>query len=113
MKRIAGLGADPEDINNIVRANLRKILGDRTPEAYCKERGRQLYYVSGTKKGRKVAPRALRYAVSGERGDSPRLDLIAAVAAKEGFAPFQLLVPSDRAPHARRWDDARPAPRPS
>jgi hypothetical protein len=103
-----GPGDDPDDLNKIVQANIRKILGDRTPEAYCNERGRQLYYVSGRKRGSKVAPRALRYAVTEEQ--SPRLDLIAAIAAKEGIAPHQLLIATDRPPQARRWDDQVAAP---
>jgi hypothetical protein len=97
-----------EDLNKIVQANIRRILGDRTPEAYCNELGRQLYYVSGNKRGRKVAPRALRYAITEEQ--SPRLDLIAAVAAKERIAAHRLLIPIDRPPLARRWDDDRSSP---
>ena len=85
-----GAAARGMDINGLVAKNLRKILGEgRSPEVYCQERGRELFYVSGSKKGKKVAPRALRYALDEEQ--SPRLDLVAAVAAKEGLHPYQLL----------------------
>ena len=79
---------DFPDINGLVSANLKRVLGKRTPEAYCEEKPK-LRYVSGSKKGKAVAPRALRYAVDGEQ--APRLDLIAAVAAKEDLHPYQLL----------------------
>ena len=82
-------GASIEDINKLVTGNLKKILGNRSPEDYCAEHGRVLRYVSGKKRGRKVAPRALRYAVDGKQ--PPRLDLIAAVAFKEDLQPYQLL----------------------
>lgn len=103
----AVMGAIPaEDINKVVQTNIAKILGERTPETYCNEKNRVLYYVSGAKKGKKVSPRALRYAISEEQ--SPRLDMIAAIAAKEGIAPHNLLISPDRPPAQRRWDD-RPA----
>lgn len=77
------------DLNTIAQENIRKILGGRTPEAYCGKPPDRLRYVSGTKKGKPVAPRAIRYALSGE--NSPRLDLIAAIAHKEDLQPYQLL----------------------
>ncbi len=80
--------ARDQDINRLVAANLQKILKDRSPETYCAE-GRGLHYISGTKKGKRVSERALRYATTGEQ--SPRLDLIAAVADKEDLLPYQLL----------------------
>lgn len=79
---------DFPDINELVSANLKRVLGKRTPEAYCGEKPK-LLYVSGSKRGKAVAPRALRYAIDGEQ--APRLDLIAAVAAREGLHPYQLL----------------------
>lgn len=79
----------PQDINGLVARNLGRVLDGRSPEDYCKETNHKLVYVSGTKKGKKVAARALRYAVDGQQ--SPRLDLIAAVAAKEQLHPYQLL----------------------
>lgn len=81
----------PRDINELVAANLKLILGERSPEDYCRydDPKMALKYISGKKKGQKVAPRSLRYAVDGEQ--SPRLDLIAAVAAREELQPYQLL----------------------
>jgi hypothetical protein len=96
-----------EDLNRIVQTNIQRILAGRTPEAYCKEKSRVLYYVTGEKKGKPVAPRALRYAISQEQ--SPRLDMIAAVAHKEGLPAYQLLINHVAPPAAaRRWDDFMP-----
>lgn len=100
----------PPDLNVVVQNNIKRILGDRSPEAYCREGG-GLYYVSGGKKGKRVAPRALRYAISEEQ--SPRLDMIAAIAFKEGMQPWHLLMEHQPPSEARRWDDHRPAPLPS
>lgn len=97
------------DLNTVVQDNIKRILGDRTPEAYCKEAGRPLYYVSGAKRGKRVSERALRYAISNEQ--SPRLDMIAAIAAKEGIPPHHLLIEHSADHPARRWDDWRPPPR--
>lgn len=94
-----------DDINTIVRDNLRRILAGRTPEAYCKGGGKPLYYVSGDKKGKKVAARALRYATQETNPQSPRLDLIAAVAAREQLPPYVLLVAHGHPALMRRWDD--------
>jgi hypothetical protein len=91
------------DLNAVVQENIRRILGDRTPESYCKEPGRPLYYVSGAKKGKRVSERALRYAISKEQ--SPRLDMIAAIAAKEGIPPHHLLIEHSPDHPARRWED--------
>lgn len=80
-------------MNELIKGNLAKILGARKPEAYCGKKGdpERLIYVTGSKKGRPVAPRALRYVIEGV--NAPRLDLIAAVAHKEGLQPYQLLFP--------------------
>lgn len=45
-----------EDINEIVWANISRILGPRSPERYCKGEPGQgpLRYVSGKKKGKRV-----------------------------------------------------------
>lgn len=94
-----------DDINNTVRDNLRRILAGQTPEAYCKGGGRPLYYVTGDKKGKKVAARALRYAIQETDPQSPRLDLIAAVAAREGIPAYVLLIPHGKPAVMRRWDD--------
>ena len=79
------------DVNELIVENLLKILANRKPETYCGKNGdrERLVYVTGGKKGRPVAPRALRYAVEGV--NAPRLDLIAAIAHKEGLQPYQLL----------------------
>jgi hypothetical protein len=95
-----------DDLNTIVQTNICRILAGRAPEAYCKEKNRVLYYVTGVKKGKPVAPRALRYAISQEQ--SPRLDMIAAIAHKEGLPAYQLLINHIAPPAARRWDDFRP-----
>ena len=80
-----------KDVNEVIRTNLLKILGGRKPENYCGQARdpERLVYVTGGKKGRPVAPRALRYALEGV--NAPRLDLIAAIAHKEGLQPYQLL----------------------
>jgi hypothetical protein len=91
------------DLNTVVQDNIKRILGDRTPETYCKEAGNPLYYVSGAKKGKRVSERALRYAISKEQ--SPRLDMIAAIAAKEGIPPHHLLIEHSPDHPARRWED--------
>ena len=79
------------DMNELIRTNLLKILGNAKPETYCGKKGdpERLMYVTGSKKGKPVAPRALRYAIEGV--NAPRLDLIVAVAHKEGLQPYQLL----------------------
>ena len=79
------------DVNELIRTNLLKILGNAKPETYCGKKGdpERLMYVTGNKKGKPVAPRALRYAVEGV--NAPRLDLIVAIAHKEGLQPYQLL----------------------
>lgn len=94
------------DLNQVVQANIRRILAGRTPEAYCVERNRLLCYVTGKKKGKPVAPRALRYAIQEDNPQSPRLDLLAAIAHKEGLPPHLLLIPHESPPlDRRRWAD--------
>ena len=80
-----------KDVNELIRANLKRVLAGRKPEAYCGKKGdpERLLYVTGGKKGRPVAPRALRYTIEGV--NAPRLDLIAAIAHKEQLQPYQLL----------------------
>lgn len=95
-----------EDLNTVVQSNIRRLLGKLSPEDYCKEKGRVLYYVSGAKRGKPVSTRALRYAISEEQ--SPRLDMIAAVAAKERIPPHALLISPEAPPMRRRWDDTGP-----
>lgn len=78
-------------MRTIVRENLRKILGSRSPEEYCGTGTNRLRYVGGTKATKPIAPRTLRYAIYGEFPAS--IDLIEAVAAKEDIQPYQLLLP--------------------
>lgn len=81
-----------QDINETVFENIKLILDGRSPEEYCGSPANpKLHYVTGRKKGKPVAARGLRYNTDEET--SPRLDLIAAIAAKEKLHPFQLLLP--------------------
>lgn len=93
MKRDHKAAVEKRDVNDIALENLRAILGPRSPEDYCGKPGDRdrLMYVTGSKMGKAVAPRTLRYALEGTH--SPRLDLIAAVAFKEGLQTYQLIVP--------------------
>lgn len=77
----------PPDPNELLANNLKKILGDRTPETYAQQV--KPMYISGTKKGKKVASRTIRAAMTGEY--SPRLDFLAAIAFVESLLPYQLL----------------------
>lgn len=78
-------------MREVFKDNLKKILGDKSPEEYCGTGSNRLRYVSGTKIAKPVAPRTLRYAVSGDY--SPSIELIEAIAAKEDLQPYQLLLP--------------------
>lgn len=78
---------DAPDPNELLAKNLAAILGNRTPEAYCRDR--KPIYISGTKKGKRVGARTFRAVIAGEF--SPRLDFIAAIAWAESLEPYQLM----------------------
>jgi hypothetical protein len=49
-------------------------------------------YLDGTKKGKQVSPRSVRNLLD-PRGNTAGMDIVAALAARLGVAPWQLLVP--------------------
>jgi hypothetical protein len=84
---------EEKTVREIVQKNLKAILGGRSPEEYCGKKGdrNRLRYRTGTKAGKPVAPRTLRYAIEGNF--PPKIELIEAVAEKEDLAAYQILHP--------------------
>ena len=81
------------------RKPLKVILAERVGRI-TEERPAQLakrcYYQSGTKKGRKVSPRGLGYALDGRPdGIQPSIDVIEALAVALGCNAWELLVDED------------------
>ena len=86
----SGTRKEKPTVREIVMQNLAAILGQRSPEEYCRQ-APKLHYVSGTKAGKPVAARTLRYALEGDF--SPSIELLEAVAAREDIAAYQILLP--------------------
>ena len=78
------------DYRKSLRLNLAALLtehGDTTTTL-----ARKAVYLDGTKRGKRVAERSLRYFME-QDGPSPGLDALAAIASAYGIAVWQLLAP--------------------
>lgn len=89
----------------VLAANLARLM-EETPALDTPDKlSKRCFWPAGKKKGKRVAPRTIRYALD-TREDavppipSPTLDLIAALAGAFGIPPWHMLVDDEE---ARRW----------